>query len=180
MGPQVGTVFYWLSRVGRKVWVVVDTGIFDRVFVPKSRDRHPRTLGHTWSGCQRKSTKIRVKKSQTNHYGGSYGLLTLPGTGNGTGTGKLWVSILRYVQYTPHKDRDREMMGFYITLCTVHTTQGQGPGNDGFLYYTMYSTHHTGTGAGNHCFLFCLSWSLSLFRYRSRAVCMSHYRATNY
>ena len=24
------------------------------------------------------------------------------------------------------RDMDREMMGFYITLCTVHTTQGQG------------------------------------------------------
>ena len=24
------------------------------------------------------------------------------------------------------RERDREMMGFCITLCTVHTTQGQG------------------------------------------------------
>ena len=37
------------------------------------------------------------------------------------------------------------MMGFYITLCTVHTIQGQGQGN--IVFY---------------CFLF-------------RAVCMSHY-----
>ena len=26
------------------------------------------------------------------------------------------------------RDWDRETMGFYITLCTVHTTQGQGQG----------------------------------------------------
>ena len=24
------------------------------------------------------------------------------------------------------RDKERETMGFYITLCTVHTTQGQG------------------------------------------------------
>ena len=32
---------------------------------------------------------------------------------------------------------------------------GQGPGNDVFLYYTMYCTHYTGkgTGTGKHCFL---------------------------
>ena len=28
---------------------------------------------------------------------------------------------------------------------------GQGTGNNGFPYYTMYFTHYTGTG--NHCFL---------------------------
>ena len=37
-------------------------------------------------------------------------------------------------------------MGFYIMLCAVHTTQRQGTGSDGFLYYTMYCTHYTGTG----------------------------------
>ena len=37
---------------------------------------------------------------------------------------------------------------------------GQGTGNNGFLYYTVYCTHYTGTwtGTGN----------------RSRTVCMSH------
>ena len=66
----------------------------------------------------------------------------------GTGNGKRWVSILCCVPYTLHRDREWEMMGFYIMLCTVHTTQGQGPGNDGFLYYAMYRTHYTWTGTG--------------------------------
>ena len=48
---------------------------------------------------------------------------------------------------------------------------GQGPGNDGFLYYALYCSHYTGTGTGNHCFLLYLSRSRS----RSRAVWMSHY-----
>ena len=30
--------------------------------------------------------------------------------------------------------------------------QGQGPGNDGFLYFTMYCTHYT--GPGNDGFLY--------------------------
>ena len=52
------------------------------------------------------------------------------------------------------RDRDRKMMGFYIMLCAVHTTQGQaqwpgpGLGNDRFLYYAMCCTHYTGTGTG--------------------------------
>ena len=59
--------------------------------------------------------------------------------------------------------------------CTGPGT-GQGMGNDGFLYYTMYCTHYTGTGTwtGNHCFLLCPSRSLSLSRSLSHAVCMSH------
>ena len=46
---------------------------------------------------------------------------------------------------------------------------GEGMGNDGFLYYTIYCTHYTGTGTGtgNHCFLLCPSLS--------HAVCMSHH-----
>ena len=52
---------------------------------------------------------------------------------------------------------------------TLHGTgQGQGQGNDGFLHYTMYCTHYTGTGTGNHCFLLCPFYS------QSRAVCMGH------
>ena len=45
-----------------------------------------------------------------------------------------------------------------------------GPGNNGFIYYTMYCTHYTGTqkGRGNHCFLLCPSRSLSLPRYWPR------------
>ena len=57
--------------------------------------------------------------------------------------------------------------------------QGQGPGNDGFLYYAVYCSHYTGTGTGNHCFLLYPSRSRSLFRSlsrsQSRAVWMSHY-----
>ena len=30
----------------------------------------------------------------------------------------------------------------------------QGPGNDGFLYYTMYCTHYTGKGAGQETIVF--------------------------
>ena len=54
--------------------------------------------------------------------------------------------------------------------------QGQGPGNDGFLYYPIYCSHYTGrgTGTGNHCFLLYPSRSQSLSRSQSRAVWMSH------
>ena len=64
-----------------------------------------------------------------------------------------------------------------LTGVRAHThCTGQGLGNDGFLYYTMYCTHYTGTGmgTGNHCFPSCLSRSLSQSRSRSRAVCMNH------
>ena len=47
--------------------------------------------------------------------------------------------------------------------CTGPGT-GLGMGNDGFLYYAVYCTHYTVTGTGNHCFLLCLSRSLSLSR----------------
>ena len=56
-------------------------------------------------------------------------------------------------------------------LFTLHGTRnGIGKGNYGFLYYSMYCTHHTvtGTETGNHCFLLCPSQYLSLSR--SRAV----------
>ena len=49
---------------------------------------------------------------------------------------------------------------------------GPGQGNDGSVYYAMYCTHFTGTGTVYHCFLLCLSWTLSLSQ--SRAVCISH------
>ena len=53
---------------------------------------------------------------------------------------------------------------------------GQGPENDGFLYYAMYCTHYTGTGTGigNHCFLLYPPCSLSLSRSLSHAMCISH------
>ena len=36
------------------------------------------------------------------------------------------------------QDREREMMGFYITLCTVHTTQGQGRGQVTIVFYCVH------------------------------------------
>ena len=95
-----------------------------------------------------------------------------------------WVSILHYVLYTLHGIRTKKdgflyytmycthctgsgprRMGFYITLCTVHTARDQDEEGwvsilhyvlytlhgirtkkDGFLYYTMYCTHCTGSG----------------------------------
>ena len=32
--------------------------------------------------------------------------------------------------------------------------QGQGPGNDGFLYYAIYCSHYTGTGTGKVTIVF--------------------------
>ena len=46
---------------------------------------------------------------------------------------------------------------------TPHGTgNGTGTGNNGFLYYAMYCTHHTETGNGTraYCFLLCQSHSL--------------------
>ena len=37
---------------------------------------------------------------------------------------------------------------------------GTGTGNDGFLYYIIYYTCYTRTGARNHCFLLCPSRTL--------------------
>ena len=67
-------------------------------------------------------------------------------------TSCLWVKVLVRYHLKPRlwfihtardqdQDREREKMGFYLTLCTVHTSHYTGTGNDGFLYYTMYCTH---------------------------------------
>ena len=45
-----------------------------------------------------------------------YGLFTLHGTGNRTGNGKRWVSISRYVLYTPHSDSDRDREPLFSIL----------------------------------------------------------------
>ena len=58
------------------------------------------------------------------------------------------MSSLRLIHTARDRDRDREVMGFYITLCTVHTTQAQGT-------IVFYCTHR--------------------FPARSRAVCISQY-----
>ena len=53
---------------------------------------------------------------------------------------------------------------------------GQGPENDGFLYYAMYCTHYTGTGGWRTVVFYYAHPNLELFRSRSqsRAVCMNH------
>ena len=38
-------------------------------------------------------------------------------------------------------DREWETMGFYITLCTVHTTQGQGQGQGTIVLYCAHPGH---------------------------------------
>ena len=81
----------------------------------------------------------------------------------------------------PHREISHDTLSIwrlqYRLMAHSHCTglgQGQGPENDGFLYYAMYCTHCTGTGTAirNHCFLLYPSRSLSLSR--SCAVCMSH------
>ena len=52
------------------------------------------------------------------------------GSGSGSRPGTMDVNIMSlwliHTAWDRDQDRDWEMMGFYITLCTVHTTQGQG------------------------------------------------------
>ena len=45
-----------------------------------------------------------------------YCLFILQGTGNRTGNGKQWVSILCYVLYTLHSDRDREPLFLIVSI----------------------------------------------------------------
>ena len=69
----------------------------------------------------------------------AYGSFTLHGTG--TGTGKWWVSILHYVQYTLHRDRDRYRKSLFSivsipfpvpvpvpsrAVCTLYDNMSQG------------------------------------------------------
>ena len=54
----------------------------------------------------------------------SYGSFTLNGTGTGTG----------------------EMMGFYIMLCSVHTTQGQGQEQGTIVFYCTHPRPCPGPG----------------------------------
>ena len=72
------------------------------------------------------------------------------GTGPGTGLGTMGFYIMLCTVHTTH---GQGMMGFYIMLCTVHYTW-TGTGNDGFLYYAMYYIHYRGTGTGNDGFLY--------------------------
>ena len=47
----------------------------------------------------------------------------------------LW---LRHTARDREWNRERETMGFYITLCTVHTTQEQGQGQVTIVLYCVY------------------------------------------
>ena len=71
---------------------------------------HHMIFGHfsknQWSMTNR--DYIRNLKSQSYKQMPSYGLFTLHGTGNGTGNGKQWVSILCYVLYILHIDRNSD------------------------------------------------------------------------
>ena len=72
------------------------------------------------------------------------------------------------------KDRDREKMGFNITLCPVHTTQGQAQGT--IVFYCVHLSWYRSRAVSiNHKQALC--WSLSLSWSRSRAVSINHRRA---
>ena len=45
-----------------------------------------------------------------------------------------------------NRDRDWETMGFYIMLCTVHTTQGQGQGQGAIVFYCTHPSPCPCTG----------------------------------
>ena len=53
-------------------------------------------------------------------------------------------------------NRKLTVHGYYSSCTLLGTGTGTGVGtgteNNGFLYYTMYCTHNTGTGTGHHWF----------------------------
>ena len=86
--------------------------------------------------CQKFAVKqIRGVRNLTN-YSQCNGSFTRHRTRTGTGTGKRWVSILRYVLYTLHRDRDREPLlppanevwgkAMFLHLCVIPFTGGGG------------------------------------------------------
>ena len=55
----------------------------------------------------------------------------------------LWLILTARDQ---DRDRDWEMMGFCIMLCTVHTTQGQGQVHGTIVFYCAHSVPCPGPG----------------------------------
>ena len=56
------------------------------------------------------------------------------------------------------RDRDQKMMGFYITLCTIHTIQGQGQVQGIIVFYYTHPVPCPGPGS---CPVQCV-WAISL------------------
>ena len=91
-----------------------------------------------------------VSSSYRRPVDGSNGLFTLHGTGNGTGNGQWWVSILLYVLYTPHSDREpllspaNEVWGkvIFLHLFVILFTGGGLP--------QCMLAYHTPTGTMHH------------------------------
>ena len=50
----------------------------------------------------------------------------------------LWIQESWLIHTARDRDRDREKMGFYIMLCTVHTTQGQGQSQGTTVFYCAH------------------------------------------
>ena len=55
----------------------------------------------------------------------------------------LWIQESWLIHTARDRDMDREKMGFYIMLCTVHTTQGQGT----IVFYCICPGPCNGPGA---------------------------------
>ena len=49
-----------------------------------------------------------------------------------------WGSTCRGGGSVSARERDQEIMGFYIMLCTVHTTQGQGQVHGTIVFYCAH------------------------------------------
>ena len=54
-------------------------------------------------------------------------------TGTGTGTGKWWISVLHYVLYTLHRDRDRWVSILHYVLFTLHRDREREQGPLGYI-----------------------------------------------
>ena len=76
-----------------------------------------------------------------------------------------WTTHFVIFDYTIYCSRKNRTYGSF-------TQHGTGTGTRKWrvsIYYTMYCTHYTGTGTRNHCFLLCLSLSLSRSRPQGEA-----------
>ena len=58
------------------------------------------------------------------------------------------VELMAHSQCTERdRDRDQETMGLYITLCTVHTTQGHGQEHGTIVSYCAHPSPCAGPGS---------------------------------